>query len=213
MAGIIEFFIPKEKKFFDMLKTLSGHTKEGASLFLRLVEQYDKLPPEKRAEIISELEHIEHYCDELTHRISIELNRTFITPIDREDIHRLSTLTDDLMDIILNISHKLKVYNIKKIPKYMPELARISGQCTDEIDILMSKLGTKEKVGMNILRIHRLEKKADDLLMEALAYLFNDSIKAIDTVKLKDIYELLEAISDVSEDIADMIENIVIKYA
>ncbi len=213
MPGIIEFFVPSEKKFFDMLMSLSRHTKQGASLFLQLIQEYDDIAPRKRAEMVSELENIEHYCDELTHKIAIELNRTFITPIDREDIHRLATLTDDLMDIILNISHKLKIYNFKKIPKYMPELARISSQCADEIDILMSKLKTKEKVGLNLLKVHSLEKKADEMLMEALAYLFKEPVKPADALKLKDIYELLEAISDVSEDIADLIESIVIKNA
>lgn len=213
MAGILDLFVPRERKFFDMLKELSGKTRTGAVLFLKLVAEYDKLSRERRISIVGELKGVEHDCDRVTHSIAVELNKTFLTPIDREDIHRLSTLLDDVMDIIFNIGQKLSLYDIKKLPKYLPELTSVAVRSAAEVDNLVSKLGNHEKVGMHIRSIHELEQEADALRNEAFAYLFSDSLSAVEVIKLKDLYEWLEAVCDKAEDIADVVEGIVIKYA
>ena len=213
MAGILDLFIPKDRKFFDMLKDLSGKTHEGAKLFYNFVSNYGRLSPEKRKSLVEELKKIEHDCDSITHSIAIELNKTFLTPIDREDIHRLSTLIDDVMDIAYNMSHKFVLYKMQRIPKYMPELASVMLECVAEVDQLVSTLGERHKADAHIERIHALERKADSLRNDALAYLFSGSFSAVEIIKLRDIYEWLEDICDTAEDVADVVEGIVIKYA
>ncbi len=213
MAGILDLFVPKEKKFFDMLKDLSAKTHEGTKLFLKFIHDYEKLSPSEMTAMVDELKRTELSCDDVTHNVAIELNKTFLTPIDREDIHRLSTLIDDVMDITYNVSHKLLLYDIKTIPKYMPELAATAADCSEEINKLISNIGERNNVGPHLKKVHELEKKADSLRNEAFAYLFRDSLSAIEVVKLKDLYEWLEAICDKCEDIADVVEGIVIKYA
>ena len=213
MPGILDLFIPKEKKFFDMLKELSAKTHSGAKLFLQFINNYISLSSAKRVDMINELHRIEHGCDEITHNIAVELNKTFLTPIDREDIHRLSTLVDDVMDIIYNIGHKMLLYGVKKIPKFMPEMCRTAVACAEEVDNLVANLGSRDQIIPHLKRIHELEKEADSLRNQALAYLFKNSHSAIDVVKFKDLYEWLETVCDKAEDIADVVEGIAIKYA
>ncbi len=213
MRGILDFFVPKEKKFFDMLQELSGKTHSGARAFQKFISSYSSLSGKHRLSSIEELKAIEVECDGITHSIAVELNKTFLTPIDREDIHKLSTLIDDIMDIVYNISHKLVLYNLKKLPKYVPELTMTCVECAREVDFLVSKLGERRMAEQHIKRIHELEKQADSLRNEAFAYLFNDSLPAVEIIKFKDIYEWLETVCDTAEDIADVIEGILIKYA
>ena len=213
MPGILDLFVPREKKFFELLKDLSGRTHDGAKLFLAFVSDYDQLKVVKKRAVVEELKNVELDCDAITHNIAIELNKTFLTPIDREDIHRLSTLLDDVMDIIYNMGHKLVLYNMNKLPKFMLELTKVAFECSGEVDLLISRLDEMRKTDAYIKRIHELEKQADALRNESLAYLFNDSLSAIDIIKFKDIYEQLETICDKAEDIADVVEGIVIKYS
>lgn len=213
MPGILDLFIPRERKFFDMLKDLSAKTHSGAKLFLQFINDYSSLSSAKRVAAINELHRIEHGCDEITHSIAVELNKTFLTPIDREDIHRLSTLVDDVMDIIYNIGHKMLLYDVKKIPKFMPEMSRTAVACAEEVDNLVANLGSRDQIIPHLKRIHELEKGADSLRNQALAYLFKNSHSAIDVVKFKDLYEWLETVCDKAEDIADVVEGIAIKYA
>lgn len=213
MKSILDFFVPKDRKFFDLLKDLSGKTHMGAIAFHKFVGDYARLTGKERLAAVEKLKAIEHECDEITHNIAIELNKTFLTPIDREDIHKLSTLIDDIMDIVYNLSHKLVLYNLKKLPKYVPELTKTSLECAQEVDFLVSNLADRRMAEEHLKRVHELEKHADSLRNEAFAYLFNDSIPAIDVIKFKDIYEWLETVCDTAEDIADVVEGIVIKYA
>ena len=213
MPGILDLFVPRDRRFFDKLKELSVKTHAGAKLFVSFINDYGHLTLAKRTETVNQLHQIEHDCDDITHSIAVELNKTFLTPIDREDIHKLSTLVDDVMDIIYNIGHKLLLYDIKKIPKYVPELANTAFECAKEVDKLIANLDRRELVGPHLKRIHELEADADSLRNQAFAYLFKDSHDAIDIVKFKDLYEWLESISDKAEDIADVVEGIAIKYA
>lgn len=213
MPGILDLFVPKQKKFFSMLKDLSGKTYDGVKAFHGFMGDYEKLSEEKRKAAIDGLKGIEHECDGMTHSIAIELNKTFLTPIDREDIHRLSTIIDDIMDIAYNMSHKFVVYKMQKLPKYMPELAGIMLESVAEVDQLVSTLGERRKADTHIEKIHELERKADALRNDALAYLFSGSFSAIEIIKLRDIYEWMENICDLAEDVADVVEGIVIKYA
>ncbi|MEK6837065.1 MAG: DUF47 family protein [Nanoarchaeota archaeon] len=213
MAGILDLFVPREGRFFDMLKELSAKSYSGARIFLQFINDYGSLSYAKRVAAINELHRIEHDCDEITHGIVVELNKTFLTPIDREDIHRLSTLVDDVMDIIYNIGHKMLLYDVKKIPKFMLEMTRTALACAEEVDDLIANLGSRDQINPHLKRIHELEKEADSLRNQALAYLFKNSHSAINVVKFKDLYEWLETVCDKAEDIADVVEGIAIKYA
>jgi len=213
MSGILDLFVPRDKKFVEMLSDLAEKTHSGVKQFLQFINDYDRLNLQKRRAGVEKIKAIERSCDEVTHNVAIELNKTFLTPFDREDIHGLATLTDDIMDMVYSVSCKLILYNIRKMPKYVPELAGLASECTEEINSLIPQLGKNKKISVYIKKIHELEEEADQLRNEALAYLFNGHLAAEEIIKLKDIYEWLEGITDKSEDIADVVEGIVIKYA
>ncbi len=213
MAGILDFFIPRERKFFDMLLRSSEMVTSSGELFIRLINGYDSMNVKERRELIDQIKAIEVQSDRLTHRIAIELNQTFITPFDREDIHELGILLDDIIDMFYNISHRLLLFNIQRMPKYLPLMASICYEASKLVHRILYNLARKAKVGSLIAQVHELESKCDELRNEALSDLFKDSYKAVDVLKIKDLYEWTESVSDKAEEIADVVESIVIKNA
>ncbi len=211
MSGVLDLFVPRERKFFDIFEALSTHISEGSDEFLFLIRNYDKSTLSEKQASIKCIEQIEEKCDKLTHLMATELSKTFITPFDREDIHRLSTLLDDIMDLFFNISEKLVLYNIKKLEKYVIEMAEIAHSSVIEVKPLLYAMRTKHKVLPHLDTIHEIERRMDSLRNKAFAYIFADSLKPVDVIKFKDIYQNLEGITDRVEDVADVIENIVIK--
>jgi len=212
MTGVLDLFLPRERKFFDMFDELAANIVKGSNDFLKFVREYDNLTKKQKQKFLEEIKEIEHDCDKLAYGLAIELNKTFITPFDREDLHKFSTLLDDIMDVIYNTSEKLVLYNIRKLPKYVIELTETAHESVLEIRPLLYSLRTKHKIMPHLKKIHDLEEKADSLRNTALGYMFSDSMEPVDIIKFKDIYEMLELVTDMVEDVADLVENIVIKH-
>ncbi|HJN56596.1 MAG: DUF47 family protein [Candidatus Woesearchaeota archaeon] len=212
MANIIHWLLPKEEKFFHMLKKQSFNVVKGANEFKGLVENYNKLSYPKKKALVKEIKQIESNGDSLTHEIIKSLDRTFITPIDKEDIHRLTMLLDDVIDLIYATSERLIIFKIKKIDKFIIDFTKIILEIVKRIDNGILDVRKLKNMNNFYIQVHTLENKGDEIYYNALEKLFENK-NTIEIIKIKEIYEYLENIIDKCEDIANVIESIVVKHA
>jgi predicted phosphate transport protein (TIGR00153 family) len=160
-----------------------------------------------------EIKEIEHKCDVLTHQLFQRLHRTFVTPIDREDIHALARVLDDVMDDIDASAGYVRLYRIERVRHPARELARIILASTLEVRQSMEGLELKKSVGEHLVEINRLENEADRVHQQALKELFEEEHNPIEVIKWKELLDLLEDTTDRCEDVADLIEGVVLKHA
>jgi len=200
--------IPKEEKFFDMFISMAQNAHESSKLLTLMMEQPDKI--RDTAESIKALE---HKGDRMTHDLIVKLNKTFIVPIDREDIYGLSSKLDDVTDLIESIARRLVLFKVTEVSEAALELARILQRSTAAIVIAVSELQNGMKVMDPCIEINRLEDEADHIYHLALAKLFEAEKDPIALIKWKELYEKLEASLDRCEDVANVIEGIIVKNA
>ena len=214
MNNIIRLFLPKDRVFYDIFENIVANLKEMGSGLKKALHEDD---PTKRTELLKVLEDGEHKNDEYTHQIFIELGKNFITPFDREDIHHLATSLDDIADYIYASSKKILNYKVEKNDAYMKELAEINQKSIKALANAVTTLRNMKNISQikqECVIINSLENDADEVLDNAIINLFsNKDMQAIDIIKLKDVYEDLEVISDKCEDASNVIESIIIKYA
>jgi len=159
-----------------------------------------------------EIKEVEHKCDFLTHEIIQRLNKTFVTPIDREDIHELARTLDDVMDAIDNAASLIPLYKIDKVRPGARELTRIIIQQCDEIRVAVEALEQRKGVLERAIEINRLENEADRIHKQAISQLFDEEVNPIVVLKWKELYDLLEEATDACEDVANLLENVVVKH-
>jgi uncharacterized protein len=200
-------FIPREEKFYDDFRAMAEHLRHGA----RLLETMLAVDP-PIADKAHEIKEVEHQCDFLTHEIIQRLNKTFVTPIDREDIHELARTLDDVMDAIDNAASLIPLYRIDKVLPGARELTRVIIQQTDEIRAAVEALEKRHGVLERSIEINRLENEADRIHQAALGRLFDEEPNPIMVIKWKEIYDLLEEATDACEDVANLLENVVVKH-
>ncbi len=211
--NIIRIFLPKDKIFYDIFENIAANLKEMGSTLKKAMNESD---PVKRTSLLRSIEDGEHTNDEFTHQIFVELGKNFITPFDREDIHYLATSLDDIADYIYASSKKILNYNITENDEYMREMAEISQKSIKTLADAVVKLRSMKNISQikqDCVLINSLENDADDVLEKAIINLFSNVTDPIKVVKLKDVYEDLEVISDKCEDASNVIESIIIKYA
>jgi hypothetical protein len=199
--------IPKEEKFFQDFVALADRIVFGAVLLEQMLASD---PPQWETAL--QIREVEHECDSLTHDIISRLNRTFVTPIDREDIHKLATSLDDVMDAIDAAATVVRRYRISSLRYGARELASLVGQSAMQLRAAVEALEQKKDVQEHAIEINRLENAADDVLDHALARLFEEETNAITVMKWKEMFELLEQATDRCEDVADTLEGIVVKH-
>ncbi len=200
--------IPKEEKFYQDFLAIANQLELGARL---LEEMLASDPPAwDKAEEIKE---VEHRCDFLSHEVYHRLHRTFVTPLDREDIHALAGSLDDVMDEIDATAGYVRLYRIPVIRYGAREMARIITACTHAIRLAMEGLEDRKSVSEPLVEINRLENEADRMHLEAVSKLFDDETDAILVFKWKEILDRLEDATDCCEDVADVIEGVVLKHA
>jgi uncharacterized protein len=200
--------IPREEKFYADFLAMADQLKLGARL---LEEMLASDPPAwDKAEEIKE---VEHRCDFLGHDVYHRLHRTFVTPLDREDIHALARSLDDVMDEIDATAGYVRLYRIPVIRYGAREMARIISACTDNIRLAMAGLESRKGVAEPIVEINRLENEADRMHLEAVSKLFDEERDAVLVFKWKEILDRLEDATDRCEDVADVIEGVVLKNA
>ena len=160
---------------------------------------------------VSEIKFLEHKGDQLTHALMKKLNRTFITPFDREDIHALSSALDDVLDLVEAAATRFLTYKIKKVTPGAQQLAKVILHGTEIIVNAVAQLHHPQNMLEYCEQLTLLEEEADRIKGECIARLFEDSMEPIEVIKWKEIYEVLEASTDKEEDVADVLESVVLK--
>lgn len=201
---------PKQVDFFELFDEAADNVNEAASHLVELFTDFSLLE-----EKIKKIYDLEQKGDTLTHEIMKRLNMTFLTPIDREDIHTLAARLDDVLDLIWAAVDRLSVFRIKAGTPQALELAKALHRTTEAIVRAMGYLKGKKYsfVADNCIEINRLENKVDRIFRDALGQLFDDIKDPLMIIKWKEIYEHLENASDRCEDVANTLESIVLKYA
>lgn len=204
-------FLPEEFNFFDMFDRQADLTVEAAAVFNELVT-YEKVD----AAILTRMQEIEHRGDTVTHEIIDHLNKTFITPFDREDIHKLATRLDDVVDVMNTIVGRLRLYRLSSADKSLAEFATVIEQSAREVASAVKglrKLKDTKSIMDSCVEINRLENVGDALRDRVLADLFEREKDAISVIKWKEIYQDAETVLDVCEDVANVVESILVKQA
>ena len=206
-AKAVFSLIPKEEKYFEMFKEAAQNIHRGAALLKEMMETWkDPVGMAKR------IKDVEHDGDTITHNIARKLNQTFITPIDREDIYSLSSALDDILDLIEAVADRMLLYRVSAPTPEARRLAEIILDSTAEIVKGVSVLGKSNDILKMCVEINRLENEADRLTRDAIAGLFEEGKDPIQMIKWKEIYENLEEATDLCEDVANILERIVLKY-
>ena len=209
---ITDILFPREKIFLRMLNDAAGNSMHGAVTFSEFVNNFSSLTKEQKKEYLNKIEGIEERGDKIIHVINERLNNALITPIDKEDIHQLSSILDDIIDLIHSATKQIVLYDLKKVDKCILELTRIINEGVKEIMILVHHLNKIKFAKKNSVRIHQLENEADEIYQKAMAELYSKENNAIELVKLKDVYFNLELVTDKIEDVSDVIQSVVIKH-
>ncbi len=200
--------IPREAKFFEMFAEMSSNLTAGARLLLELLQDYDNVPMR-----VQKIKDIEHQGDDLTHSIITKLNQTFITPFDREDIHKLASSLDDVLDYINSASERLLMYKITNPPPAAGELAGIVVRQCETLAKAVALLEKNQGVLELCVEVNRLENEADSVARDAIAKLFEREKDPISLIKYKELFEVLEMATDKAEDAANVLESVVLKSA
>lgn len=200
--------LPREEKFFTMFEQMGALLIEGADLLNHLLGDITEAPV--RA---GEIKAVEHKADNLTHQIITKLNSTFITPFDREDIHTLSSRLDDVLDLIDATSMRIVTYKIKVLPPGARELGTVLAAQVREIAAALALLHRPDGILAHCIEINRLEDDADRIARAGIGMLFEKEANPIALIKQKELYEVLELATDKCEDVANVIETIVLKAA
>ena len=208
--GFREWFIPQDKIFFDLFEQQAAVLTEAAQKLVDLTENFTDVK-EKRHEI----EQLEHRGDQITHDIYEQLNRTFITPLEPEEISRLASTLDEVLDFIDGTAEMMLYYNIDATDAHMIELAKLIHMSVVEIEAAIKgirKIKDPRFIEDRCIEVNRLENLADDVLAHAITDLFRTQ-HAVTIIKLKDIYEHLEEATDFCEDVANVLSDIAIRHS
>jgi uncharacterized protein len=200
--------LPREEKFFKLFGEQADVLHEAARLLVQMLEAQDR----DVRESANRIKALEHRGDAMTHDIVTRLNQTFITPLDREDIHSLSSRLDDVLDLVDAAATRVLLFKIKDVRPPAVELARIIQRSAAEIQLAVPHiLDKREKILDHCQELNRLEHDSDTVCRSAIAQLFDEEPNAIELIKWKELYEVLEAAVDKAEDVADVLESIVLK--
>jgi len=199
--------IPREEKFYGDFLAMADELNQGAQLL------EDMLSSERSIwDKADEIKQVEHKCDFLTHGIIQRLNRTFVTPIDREDIHALARSLDDVMDAIDASASLIRLYRLETVRFGANELARIVSASTKEVRHALEALEKKKGVSHHAIEINRLENEADRIHSQAVSRLFEEESDPIMVMKWKETLDFLEDATDRCEDVANVLEGVVVKH-
>jgi predicted phosphate transport protein (TIGR00153 family) len=204
-------FLPKEMGFFDLFDKHAALTVDGAKEFLGMVSSSANLDAKARR-----IKEIEHETDVITHRCVESLHKTFITPIERDEIYRLITKMDDIMDFVEAASERIALYEIAEMTAEIRDLADCLHRATVEVEQALRGLRNLKDTSLILKKcvdINRLENEGDAILRRALARLFKEEKDPIVIIKWKEIYENVEAATDRCEDVANIIEGVVLENA
>ena len=199
----------KDEIFYDLFVEMSEFACLAAVKLNDLVNNYVDID-----EKIGEIKTIEHECDQVFHRIMQQLNKSFVTPIDREDINVIAGQLDNITDTIEDTAHSFRMFNITSVKEEAKILSALSVKCTAELNTLMIELKhmkTSQLLTPKVIEVNRLENEGDDIYRSAMTALFADGSDALEVLKWKQIYEFLEDSLDACEGVANTVEGVVMK--
>ena len=201
--------LPRETSFFDFFENHAAKTVEGAEELLSLASTGANIGAKAKR-----IKEIEHECDTITHHCVEALHKTFITPIERDDIYRLITRMDDIMDFVEAAAERLALYKLEKMTPELKDLADVLVRSTKELAEalkLLRNLEHTDAIVKKCIDVNRLENEADAILRRSVARLFKDEKDPITVIKWKDIYETMETVTDRCEDAANVLQNVIVK--
>lgn len=204
-------FFPKTHDFFGYYERSIQNTVAGAELLCQMVNSKDKRPARLTA-----LKDLEHKGDQITHEVIDLLRGTFLTPFDRNDMYTLIVKLDDILNIIYYIGNRMTRYNVDEMPREVSLMANVVLQATQELAealVSLSDMKHSQRVLDRCIKINSLENEADEKVNHVIEELFSGKWNALDVIKIKDIVENLEACADKCEDVANIIEGIILKHA
>jgi len=211
--NILKFFQPKDRIFFGLFEQVSDNVEKMGKKLREVVTTPDFA---ERQTIINQIEQMEHDADELTHQIFLELGKNFITPFDREDIHALASAIDDVADYIHGSAKKINFYKVDPSDFGIQKLAEVIEQGTVALRVAVMELrNMKNMVAItnSLVKINSLENQADDIYDLSIERLFETEPDAKEVIKKREIYQVMELVTDKCEDASNVIESIVVKYA
>jgi predicted phosphate transport protein (TIGR00153 family) len=199
-------FLPRDENFYGLFRDQAENIHKAAQKLVALFEDFRDV--ETR---VSDIKFVEHKGDQLTHELMMKLNKTFITPMDREDIHALGSALDDVLDLVDAAASRLVTYKIKEVTPGARQLTKVILHGTELILQAVSQLGKPDHILDYCEQLAHLEEDADRIKGECIARLFENSSDPVEIIKWKEIYEVLEATTDKCEDVADVLEAVVLK--
>ena len=203
--------MPRDERFFELFTSVATLTAEAARTLLELF----KSPPEKRTYLVESVKKLEHQADGITHELVTRLDRSFITPLDREDIHFLASRLDDVIDRIDGSARRTAIFRTERAPQGAIILADVIARATEQV-LAAVKVLEKGKTAVVIqacIEVKKLEEEGDAVYTEWLGRLFDEEKDPIALIKWKEIYDTLEATLDQAEDVANILESIAIKHS
>ncbi|RYY57599.1 MAG: DUF47 domain-containing protein [Chitinophagaceae bacterium] len=213
LNSFLKIFMPKNRVFFELFEQVADNVAEMGTIMKKVVAEIDF---DKRAVLIKMIEDFEHANDELTHSIFTELGRNFITPFDREDIHYLATSLDDIADYIYASAKKINFYRVNPNDMGMQKMAELIEQGAQQICIAVKELRDMKNmrnITEALVKINSIENQADDVFDMSIERLFDTEPDAKEVIKKREIYQVMEIVTDKCEDASNVIESIIIKYA
>lgn len=207
--GLREWVIPQDKVFFELLTRLSQKVDLASEAFVEMMEDFSDIKEKNKR-----IKELEHEADGIVHDIYYRLNETLIAPLDHEDISRLAKHYDDVIDHIFGTANRLEIYEIKKPTKAMKRYAKIIREQVRHINRAVEGIQgmKKEEMERSCVEIHRLENEADRLLYAEISALFKTK-DPVEIIKLKEIYENMERVTDLCEDVGNALLDIRMKYS
>jgi uncharacterized protein Yka (UPF0111/DUF47 family) len=211
--SFLRLFTPKDRVFYSLFEEVADGVARMGKLMKEAVAEPDV---DKRAAITSQVEDQEHVNDDLTHRVFTELGRNFITPFDREDIHYLASSLDDICDYIYAAVKKINFYKVNPNDTGIQKLADLIEQGATQIQAAVKELRNMRdmrKITDALVKVNSIENQADDIFDLSIERLFESEPDAKEVIKKREIYQVMEIVTDKCEDAANVIESIIIKYA
>jgi len=209
--NLLDLLLPRETKFYNHMNRHIDFLVEGATAFQDLITQIETLSEQDLRTRIAAIKKCESEMDLVEATIIEELQTTFITPLDREDIHTLAIQVDRSMDIINGIARKIDIYGIKKVPTNVKRMADVNVQMARLLREILHLLQHKKPVSEQCEKLHKFENECDDLFHISIAELFKNEPNPVEIIKLKEIYEMLESCSDTIDYVGKLIRGIKVK--
>jgi hypothetical protein len=202
-------FLPREDRYFSFFQQMTSRIHDAANLLAEMLGD----PKKKFEDYVDDLKRIEHECDDLTHKVSTTLNKSFITPFDREDIYLLSSALDDVVDLIDEAARAMVMYDVRESSPHARRFAEVIQRMSVQLHEIVKTLERPSGINERLVELHRLENEGDDIYHAAIGELFRSETDPLSVLKWKEIYEKLESTIDRCENVANIIESVIIKHA